>query len=259
MCMVVSEDNTDEDSFAPEHDIDVPISLHIEELFLRLLIVFAIGSAISLVLLPVSEDVIQYLWQSHIPNPSENPPVIYSPVSLFMTRIQVIFLFALVIGFPALIYQSYRFMEPGLYAVEKRYFKISTFSSVGLSTIGILLGQFVVLPIMFFYSSSYTQGVAEIAFGLQQTVGLMLIIVIYIVIIFQMPILMILAVLLGVVSREWIRSRRILFWFFFFGIAFLSSPDPTGMAPFIIGLIMLLIFELSLFAMRYLPESERTD
>lgn len=255
----MSEDNSDDDSFAPEHDIDVPISLHIEELFLRLLIVFAIGSAIALVLLPISEDVIQYLWQSHIPNPDENRPVIYSPVSLFMTRIQVIFLFALVIGFPALIYQGYKFMEPGLYEVEKKYFKISTLSSFALSSIGILIGQFVVLPIMFFYFSSYTQGVAEIAFGLQQTVGLMLIIVIYIVIIFQMPILIVLAVLLGVVSRDWIRNRRLLFWFFFFGIAFLSSPDPTGMAPLIIGLIMLILFELSLFGVKYLPESERTE
>lgn len=255
----MSEDNSDDDSFAPEHDIDVPISLHIEELFLRLLIVFAIGSAIALVLLPISEDVIQYLWQSHIPSPNENQPVIYSPVSLFMTRIQVIFLFALVIGFPALIYQAYEFMEPGLYEVEKKYFKISTLSSFGLSSIGILIGQFVVLPIMFFYFSSYTQGVAEIAFGLQQTVGLMLIIIIYIVIIFQMPILIVLAVLLGVVSRDWIRNRRLLFWFFFFGIAFLSSPDPTGMAPLIIGLIMLILFELSLFGVKYLPESERTE
>lgn len=255
----MSEDNQNDNGFAPDDDIDVPISLHIEEFFLRLLIVFSIGLAIALVLLPISEDVIQFLWQSHIPNPDDNRPVVYSPLSVFMMRIQVIFLFSLVIVFPALIYQSYKFMEPGLYEVEKKYFKISTLSSFALSSIGILIGQFVVLPIMFFYFTSYAQSVVEISFGLQQTVGLMLIIVIYIIIIFQMPILISLAVLLGVVSRDWIRNRRLLFWFFFFGIAFLSSPDPTGMAPLIIGVIMLILFELSLFGAKYLPESERTE
>lgn len=254
------EDNKDEDTddeFGPESDIDVPIELHIEELFLRSLIVFSVGLFISLILFPISEDVIEYLWNSHIPNPEENRPVLYGPLSLFMTRIQVVSLFAIIVSLPIIIFQSYRFVKPGLYEIEKIYFKISSLSSIVLSFIGLLVSQFIVIPILFAYFSSYTQGAAEIAFGLEQTVGLMIITSIYIVIIFQIPIFIVLAVLMGIVSRYWLIRRRFIFWFAFFSIAFLSSPDPTGMAPLIIGIIMLILFEISIFGVKYLPDSKR--
>jgi sec-independent protein translocase protein TatC len=253
------QSDKEEDQFGPESDIDVPIELHIEELFLRSLIVFCVGLFICLILFPVSEDVIEYLWNSHIPNPDSNRPVLYNPVSLFMTRIQVVSLFAIIVSFPIIIFQSYRFIEPGLYEIEKTYFKISSVSSILLSSIGILVSQFVVIPILFAYFSSYTQGAAEIAFGLEQTVGLMIIMSIYIVIIFQIPILIVLAVLMGLVSRDWLIRRRLIFWGSFFGLAFLSSPDPTGMAPIIIGILMLTLFEISIFALKYLPDSKRTS
>ena len=246
-----------ENKQATDYDIKIPISYHIEELLLRIMIVCSFCAAVSLFLLPFSEDIIQYLWNSHIPESDKNRPVLYAPLSLFMTRIKVISLFAVSIGFPLLIYQIYEFMKPALYDVERKYFKISVIASSGLSVLGILVGQFVVLRVLFGYTTSYSQAAADIAFGLQETVGLMLILVIYLIIIFQMPILIMLAILMNVVSIDWIKSRRILFWIVFFVVAFIFSPDPTGMAPFIIGVIMILLFELSLLASGYLPESKR--
>jgi len=242
----------------PEDDIDIPLEDHIEDMLLRSLIFISVIMAVTLVILPFSGDIIEYLWNYHIPDSSENSPVLYGPLSLLLTRIKIVFLGGIIVGIPVLIYEVYRFMEPGLYNVEKTYFKFSAVLSIGLSTVAVLLAHFVLIPIMFFYFSSYTQGVAEIAFGLQETVGLMIIVMMYIVIIFQMPVVMGLAVSMGVITRRWLARRRLLLWTFFFGIAFLSSPDPTGMAPVIIGIIMLILFETTLFATKYLPKSKRT-
>lgn len=248
------EENTEN---GPETDIDRPVEDHIEEMLLRSLIFISVIMSVTLVILPFSGDLIEYLWEYHIPNSTENSPVLYGPLSLLLTRIKIVFLGGLIAGIPVLIYEAYRFMKPGLYDIEKTYFKFSSVLSIGMSTVAVLLAHFVLIPLMFFYFSSYTQGVADIAFGLQETVGLMVVIMIYVVIIFQMPVIMGLAVSMGVISRRWLARRRILFWSFFFGIAFLSSPDPTGMAPVIIGLVMLILFELTLFGVKFLPKSER--
>lgn len=247
---------SEEDS-GPKSDIDRPVEEHIQEMLLRSLIFISVILSVSLIALPFSEDVIEYLWNYHIPDSSENQPVLYSPLSLLLTRVKVVFLAGLMAGLPVLIYQAYKFMEPGLYDIEKTYFKFSSLLSFGLSSLAIVITHFILIPIMFFYFSAYTEGVADIAFGLQETVGLMVIMMIYIVIIFQMPILIGLAVSMGVISRRWIARRRLIFWGLFFGIAFLSSPDPTGMAPVIIGLIMLIMFEITLFGLKYLPKSDR--
>lgn len=250
---------SEEDDIGPESDIDRPVEDHIEDMLLRSLIFISVVMGVTLVILPFSGDIIEYLWNYHIPESSENNPVLYSPLSLILTRIKIVFLGGLIVGIPVLIYELYRFMEVGLYDVEKVYFKFSSLLSFAMSTIAILITHFALIPILFFQFSLYTQGVADIAFALQQTVGLMVVIMIYVVIIFQMPSVIGLAVSMGIIDRGWLARRRLLFWSLFFGIAFLSSPDPTGMAPVIIGIVMLILFELTLFGVKFLPKSERDE
>lgn len=240
----------------PQSDIDVPVSEHIEEMVARILLVASVGFSIGLLTLPISDDIILYLWESHIPNPDVNSPRLYSPLSLVLTRFKIILLAALTVSLPVLIYHSYKFMRPGMFEKEELYFKISSGVSVMLSLISIIVSHFIVIPLLFFYFSGYTDGVAELAFGLLETVGLMIIIMIYLVIIFQIPVLITLAVISGVVSIKWIESKRLVFWGSFFGIAFLATPDPTGTAPIIITVIMLVLFESTLFVLNRIPNLE---
>jgi sec-independent protein translocase protein TatC len=60
-----------------------------------------------------------------------------------------------------------------------------------------------------------------------------------------------LAIMMNLVTRTWLEARRLLFWGAFLGLAFLVSPDPTGMAPIIIGATMITLFEGTLLALRW--------
>ena len=51
--------------------------------------------------------------------------------------------------------------------------------------------------------------------------------------------------------RQWLEAKRLLFWGSFLGIAFLFSPDPTGMAPIIVALTMVVLFEGTLALLRW--------
>ena len=65
----------------------------------------------------------------------------------------------------------------------------------------------------------------------------------YLAIVFQIPIFVMLALLMRIVTRKWLVKRRILFWGGFLGLSFIFSPDPTGMAPLIVTLTMVGLFE----------------
>ncbi|MFC7135736.1 hypothetical protein ACFQRB_02265 [Halobaculum litoreum] len=57
--------------------------------------------------------------------------------------------------------------------------------------------------------------------------------------------------MMGLVTREWMEDRRLLFWSAFVGLAFIVSPDPTGMAPIIVGATMIVLFEGTLALLRW--------
>jgi sec-independent protein translocase protein TatC len=60
-----------------------------------------------------------------------------------------------------------------------------------------------------------------------------------------------LAIMMGVTTRRWLETRRLYFWGGFLTIAFFFSPDPTGMAPIIVGLTMVILFEGTLALLRW--------
>ena len=255
-------------SDGPESDEEMPLADHIEEMVRRLAVVLGIGGIVTLLLYPgadlvnsafgldlvSSTEVIDFLWNKHIPGAPEmvdRRPRVYGPLELLLTELKVAALGGLVIGLPAFVYETYLFMRPGLYPKERRYYLAAVPTSLVLAFVGIAFAHFIVLPAIFAYFTSYTTGTAVVAFGLKETFNLILILMGYNAIIFQIPLFVMLAIMMNLVTRVWLEDRRLIFWGTFLGLAFLVSPDPTGMAPIIVGATMIALFEGTLFALRW--------
>jgi sec-independent protein translocase protein TatC len=178
-------------------------------------------------------------------------PRLYHPLSLVLSRLKVASLAGFVIALPVFVYETYLFMRPGLYPNERRYYLASVPTSLILAIVGILFAFFLVLPVIFTYFLGYSQPVADIAFGLSETFNLILLMLGMFAFIFQIPLFVMLAIMMGVTSRRWLEGRRIFFWMGFAGLAFLFSPDPTGMAPFIVAVTMVVLFEGTLLLLRW--------
>ncbi len=201
------------------------------------------------------------VWQSFVPGapidvtPPDTGgaacPRLYHPLSLILARLKVASLVGLVLALPVFVYETYLFMRPGLYPNERRYYLASVPTSLVLAGIGLVFAYFLVLPLIFTYFLGYSQPVAEVAFGLSDTFGLILLMLGMFAIIFQIPLFVMLAIMMGVTSRRWLESRRLYFWAAFAGIAFLFSPDPTGMAPFVVAMTMIVLFEGTLLLLRW--------
>lgn len=235
----------------PETDEEMPLAEHIEEMMRRLAVVFLFGGLATLVAVTESTDLINYFWGYHIPAPLENRPRLYGPLELPLTRLKVAGLAGVVVGLPAFVYQTYRFMKPGLYENERRYYLAAVPTSLVLGGIGIAFAHFLVLPAIFSYFTTYTSDAATIAFGLAETFNLIVIMLAFMAIVFQIPLFIMLAIMMNLVTRQWLEDKRLIFWGSFLGIAFLFSPDPTGMAPIIVTLTMIVLFEGTLAILRW--------
>jgi len=234
---------------APPDDEERPLEEHVEEMVRRLAIVigvFVVGTALAF---PLSEGLIDFLWRGFLP--AGKRPHVYGPLELLFTTFLVAGLAGLVLALPAFVYQTYRFMRPGLYPHERRYYLASVPTSLLLAGVGIAFAYFLVLPAIFAYFTTYTQEAASIAFGLRETFNLIVMLMAALAFVFQIPLFVMLAIMMGVTDRRWLEDRRLYFWGGFLGIAFIFTPDPTGMAPVLVAATMVGLFEGTLLLLRW--------
>jgi len=248
-------------SGAPD-DEEMPLTEHIEEMIRRLawvLLVMAIASAIAF---PFADRLINLLWYSFLPGealqcprPPEGTtaacPRVYHPLALVLARLKVASLVGFIVALPVFVYQSYLFMRPGLYPHERRYYLSSVPTSLLLALVGVAFAYFAVLPFLFTYFLYYSESAAEIAFGLTETFDTILLMIGLFAAIFQIPLFMMLAVMMGVTTRQWLVNKRLYFWAGFAGVAFVFSPDPTNFAPFVVVATMIALYELTLLLLRW--------
>ncbi|WP_181685274.1 twin-arginine translocase subunit TatC [Halorhabdus salina] len=266
---------------APD-DQEMPLAVHVEEMVKRLGVIIVLMAGVSAVVFPFGEQIINTIWYAFLPGSFELCPTtsavpwqpativtgvmgdvgagpgvamadaatikpacprVYAPLAVIFARLKVSTLAGFVIALPAFVYETYLFMRPGLFPRERRYYLAAVPTSLVLAAVGVAFAYLLVLPAIFTYFLYYSEGAVDIAFGLTQTFDLMVLMMGFFAAIFQIPLFMMLAIMMGVTSRQWLADRRLLFWAAFAGIAFIFNPDPTGMAPFIVAATMIVLFE----------------
>ncbi|WP_135823394.1 twin-arginine translocase subunit TatC [Halorussus ruber] len=238
----------------PIEDEEMPLADHIEEMVKRLGIVIAIAGVVTAIALPFSEQVINFLWYNIMPFEQlgeQARPRLYHPLALVLTRLKVASLAGVIIALPVFVYETYLFMRPGLYPHERRYYLSAVPTSLVLAFVGVSFAYFLVLPAVFTYFITYTEDAAALAFGLTKTFNLILMLMGYLAVVFQIPLFIMLAIMMGLTTRRWLADRRLLFWGAFLGISFLFTPDPTGMAPILVTLTMITLFEGTLALLKW--------
>ncbi|WP_254279596.1 twin-arginine translocase subunit TatC [Haloarcula marina] len=265
----------DEDMGAPD-DQEMPLADHVEEMATRLFIVVGVMAAVAVLTLPASDELINFLWYSFLDGPAEacgqfatglqeggqaagpagaDCPHVYSPLALILARLKVASLVGFIAALPVFVYETYLFMRPGLYPRERRYYLAAVPTSLVLAAIGVGFAYFAVLRAMFDYFITYSDRAADLAFGLGETFNLIILMLGFFALVFQIPLFVMLAIMMGVTTRRWLVDRRLYFWGAFAAIAFVFSPDPTGMAPLMVAVTMIALFEGTLLLLKWTGSS----
>ncbi len=242
----------------PPDDQEMPLTAHIEEMVKRLGVVVVIAAVVTILAWPFSEGATLHIWQAVLPTADAPDPHLYGPLEKILTQIKVAGLAGVLIALPMVVYQTYRFMRPGLYPHERRYYLAAVPTSLVLAAAGMAFSYFLVLPTLFVYFMYYTEGSVDlVAFGLAKTFTLIVTLTGVLAVVFQIPLFIMLAIMMGVTSRRWLASKRIYFWAGFAGVSFLIAPDPTGMAPFLVAGTAIGLFEGTLFLLKWVKRGRR--
>ena len=225
---------------------------HLEELRMRTLKSIFIILFFSIVSYYFSDFIIQFLVQP-IKNNLINLQVL-KITSVFLIKIGVSIVSGILFSFPLILYQMLKFLLP---AFEKKLtnFKIIFVSILCLSLfiLGLLFGYRLLIPlsIAFFNSLSLNLDFVNLNYTLENYLVYLIYFLIISSMIFQIPVIIVFLIKVGILSREFLsRNRGYVIVFIFIIAALLSPPDPISQILIVIPLYVL--FELSLFLTKFI-------
>lgn len=137
-----------------QETIDGSMSLgdHLEELRWRIILALAVPLPLAIILFFVSSRLIELLLSPlYKVLAANNLPVqvqVLSPPEFLFIQLKLSAIFALIISGPWVVYQAWKFIAPGLYRHERRFVYLLMPGSAILTTIGMVLLYYVMLPLM---------------------------------------------------------------------------------------------------------------
>jgi sec-independent protein translocase protein TatC len=193
---------------------------------------------------------------------SKSELIYTAPQEFFFTQVKVAMFGALVIAFPIIAAQIYKFVAPGLYKNERAAFLPFLIASPVLFLMGAALVYFFFTPMVMWFFLKMQQAPADgqVAISLMPKVSEYLSLIMTLVfsfgLVFQLPVITTLLARVGLVTSEWLRQKRkFAIVFSFIVAAVLTPPDPMSQ----IGLAVptILLYEISIYAAR-LVERQRS-
>lgn len=176
-----------------------------------------------------------------------------APLEFLFTKMKLAGLGAVIIAFPVLAWQLYRFVAPGLYRNEKGAFLPFLIAAPVLFLLGAALVYFVMLPFVMWFSLSQQiigQGVsAELLPKVSDYLNLVTALILAFGLCFQLPVVMTLLGLAGMISSKVMaKGRRYAIVAVVVVAAVVTPPDPIS--QLMLAVPMVLLYEVSIWCVR---------
>ncbi len=181
-------------------------------LLVGFLAVFAIMPSIfdSVILSPAHSDFFFYKWLGGLFDSDFHIDIININVTTpFFTHMKVAFWVALLLLFPYLLYEVWRFVSPALYANEKKGVSTAFFGVALLFYLGCAVGYCIVFPLTFRFLAGYQIGQNILTqISLDSYMSTFLTIIFIMGLLFEIPVLAWLLSVLGVLTKSTLKQYR---------------------------------------------------
>ena len=184
----------------------------------------------------------------------ETVNLIYTaPLEFLFTKMKLAGLGAVILAFPVLAFQLYRFVAPGLYRNERGAFLPFLVAAPILFVLGAALVYFVMLPFVMWFSLSQGFSQAGVTAALLPKVSdymnLVTALILAFGFCFQLPVVMTLLGMAGLISsKAMVSGRRYAIVVVAVVAAVVTPPDPISQIMLIVPLVLL--YEVSIWCVR---------
>lgn len=177
----------------------------------------------------------------------------------FFTHLVVSFVAGLIIAFPYVMWELWRFISPGLHPTERAALRGTALFASVLFASGVAFGYFLLAPLSIqFFGAYQVSGSVQNAVALDSYVSMVTSVTLWTGIVFQLPLVVLFLARAGVVGPEFLRTYRKHAFVVILVVAAILTP-PDVVSQLIVSGPLMLLYEISiLLAARAVRSRERS-
>jgi sec-independent protein translocase protein TatC len=232
---------------------------HLMELRDRLLRSLVALAVVFLCLFPWASDLYDLLAAPMMSNlPHGTRMIATGVITPFLIPVKVAMMMAFLIALPYLLYQAWAFVAPGLYSHEKRLVLPLVVASTGLFILGITFCYLFVFGVVFSFVNRIAPASITVAPDIENYLNFVMTMFLAFGVTFEVPIVVIVLVRMGVVTIEQLKSFRSYFIVGAFIISAVVTP-PDVMSQILLALPMCILYEVGLISARFVGKSRPAE
>ncbi len=226
---------------------------HLDELRRRLLWCVGTVGVVFLLLFLYSPDIYDLLAIPLMQSMGEKGHLIATEItSPLVSPLKLVLIVSLYLSMPVIFYHAWRYVAPALYRDERRLVLPLLVISCLLFYSGLLFCYFVAFPLMFNFIHSVVPSSVIITPDMHQYLGFTLKMLFSFGLTFQVPVLVVLLIRMGLVTREKLAAKRRHMILVALTVGMILTP-PDVLSQVLLAVPIQCLFELGLVLSRLLP------
>ncbi len=178
----------------------------------------------------------------------------------FIAHFKISLIAGLVLGFPYMFYEFWRFIRPALYQNERKHATGAVFYITFLFLVGIMFGYFLITPfsVNFLYNYKVSDVVKNIP-TLASYISLITSIVLVSGILFELPVLIYFLSRIGLITPSFLKKYRKHAFVVILLVAGIITPTPDMFTQLLVSLPMILLYEIGIFLSRRVEKTREAE
>lgn len=238
----------------PVEGSQLTILEHLKELRIRLTYAGVGVLVATVVSFLFAERLLQFLLQPYAAsNPAGSSLQTLRPTEGIETYFKVSLLAGVVLSMPIILYQFWRFIEPGLHRHEKRYIYVFIPSALLLFALGLAFAWFVLAPAAIYFLANFMPEVFRTEWTGQEYISFITRLLLWIGLAFQLPVIIYVIARVGLITPATLRGQWRVAVVAIAVLAAVITPsiDPVTMLLTMAPLVVLYVLSIGLAGIGY--------
>jgi len=222
----------------------MPFLDHLEELRQRLLKCILAVFSLSIISYIFSKQIMAILLR---PFPRNEKLIFLSPQEGFMIYITISLFAGLILSLPVIFYQLWKFVRPGLYEKERKYTIRIVFFSMLFFMLGALFCYFVVIPYGLNFLLSFAGDQLTPTIQIKEYLKFITLLILVFGIVFELPLLSFFLTKLGLITPQFLRTKRRYGIVAIFIAAAVLTPTTDIISQLLLAVPLMVLYEISIW------------